>query len=112
MPIIIQLLTESEFQLLRKILPEKSFFSRGDPSAISTLLRDLRIQNRVEEISHKYVRSKTGGPNRGSMVQQLADEFGLCKRMMWRILKRLEGRARPYRKFVQKFVTDFATNRP
>jgi len=108
MPIIPQLLTDSERSLLSSILPEESFFELGNPYAITLLQRDIEMARRVKQLSPHFKPNGGNGTCRGRMVAQLSQEFGLCIRMVYRILMRLEGRSNGHRKALKCYITDFA----
>jgi len=105
MPVITQLLTDSERSLLSSILPEDSFFKLGNPYAIALLQRDIDMARRVKELSTCF--SSDGNNGRSRIVQELSQEFNLCVRMVWRILGRLEGRSNGHKKTLKFYVTDF-----
>ena len=108
MPVVTQLLTDSERSLLSSILPEKSFFELGNPYAITLLQRDIEMARRLKQLSPRFRSNGNNGTGRGRMVAQLSQEFGLCIRMVYRILMRLEGRSNGHRRRLKLYVTDFA----
>lgn len=112
MPVITQLLTPWEYRRLKQVLRENSFFSHGDPGAIGTLKRDIKVRRRLKELSDDYQKRRCKGPNRTRLVERLGKEFGLSKRSMWRIVSRLQGQVNAPRKVVQNFVTDFGPRSP
>jgi hypothetical protein len=107
MPVITQLLTDSEYTLLRHLLGEDSFFDRGSPHPVALLKRDIDMARRAKQISQRLSSNGDSGAIRNRTVDQLSEEFGLAVRTVWKILKRLEGRSNGHKKTLKFYVTDF-----